>query len=129
IQNDSWTEGTGTPNAQTTDGVTWNTLASFLSASDQSLGSFSYDGVSSGTVTRTLGNSSGFTNDILGGSLASLYFFTTDSAMSGLFNSRSFNTASARPVLTVTAVPEPSTWLLGVLGLLGVAIFRRRLVS
>src|SRR5689334_3356857 len=44
MQNDGWVEGTGTPNLPTSDGITFSTLSSFLSPSDQSVGSFSFAG-------------------------------------------------------------------------------------
>ena len=43
MQNDSWTEGNGTPaSASTTGGVTFSTLPIFVSGADESLGIFSF---------------------------------------------------------------------------------------
>jgi len=117
MQNDSWTEGTGTPMAPTTTGITFSTLNNFLSAGDEALGTFSFNGATSGNVTYTLGLTPSFSAEILSGSTVSLRMFAADSTVSGLFDSRSFNTASARPSLTITAVPEPSPLTLSLLGL------------
>src|SRR5215467_14010309 len=44
MQNNSWTEGTGTPQAPTTTGITFSTVSNFVSASDELLGTFSFGG-------------------------------------------------------------------------------------
>lgn len=114
MQNDSWTEGTGTPASPTTTGITYSALPSFTSAADESLGTFSYDGSTSGSATYTLAFTPGFAADVEAGDLVSLRLFAADSGVSYLFDSRNFGTASLRPVLSVVAVPEPGTlWLLG----------------
>ncbi len=122
MQNDSWVEGTGTPAAPTTTGITFATLPSFLSVNDAALGTFSYNGATSGSTIYTLGLQSGLTSDIVAGNLMSLRLFAADSAVSYLFNSRNFGTASARPELTITATPEPASLALL---LSGVFIFGR----
>jgi hypothetical protein len=107
MQNDSWTEGTGTPTAPATTGITFSSLPSFTSASDESLGTFSFAGGTSGTAAYTLSLTPDFLADASAGSLVSLHLSAADSAVSYLFNSRSFGISSARPILTVVAVPEP----------------------
>jgi hypothetical protein len=52
MQNDSWVEGSGTPMAPTTTGITFSSLPSFLSAGDESLGTFSFPGGTNGVATR-----------------------------------------------------------------------------
>jgi len=44
--------------------------------------------------------------------------------MAGAVNSRSFGTASRRPLLTLNAVavPEPATWILITLGVMGLLL-------
>jgi hypothetical protein len=112
MQNDSWAEGTGTPGAPSSTGLTFNTLSSFLSGADEFLGTFAFAGGTSGTATYNMGLTSGFTGDLGAGSLVGMRLFAADSTVSYLFNSRNFGTAASRPLLTVTAVPEPSGLLL-----------------
>jgi hypothetical protein len=110
MQNDSWQEGTGTPNLPTTDGVTYATLSGFRGGSDQSLGTFSFPGGTSGNNTYNLGLASSFVADATAGNVVSLLALPADSAIVYTTNSENFATSSSRPVLTVTAisVPEPS---------------------
>src|SRR5207247_1743592 len=50
MQNDNWTEGSGTPSAPGSSGITYATLQStFINpGADETLGTFSYNGSSSG---------------------------------------------------------------------------------
>ena len=109
MQNDGCTEGVGTPQAPTTTGITFGSLGGFLSGTDETLGTFSFNGATNGTASYTLNLTPGLSADILAGTAASLRMFAADSSVSYLMDSRNFPTASARPVLTVTAVPEPGT--------------------
>lgn len=130
MQNDTWAEGAGAPTTPDTNGVTWNSLPSFLSPADQNLGTFSFDGAISGTANYTLSLSSGLVSDVALGGLASFQLRAApgDSTISGAFNSRSFGTATRRPLLTLSAVaiPEPATWLLAGCGVLAVGFLRSR---
>lgn len=117
MENDSWTEGTGTPGVPTTTGITWNTLPNFLGPNDENLGTFSFNGATSGSTTYTLTLTSGFTADLLAGNVISFRILAADSDVSYLFNSRNFNTAANRPLLNITAVPEPSSCTLALAGL------------
>jgi hypothetical protein len=117
MQNDGWTEGTGTPQAPTTTGITFSTLSAFLSPADETLGTFSFNGGTSGNSIYTLGLTPSFSSDVLAGNNVSIRMFAADTAVSALFDSRSFGTASSRPLLTITAVPEPTSLALGVMGL------------
>ena len=94
MQNDSWIEGTGTPGVPTTTGITWNSLPSFLGPNDEDVGTFSFNGATSGSTTYTLTLTSGFTADMLAGGVISLRTLAADSDVSYLFNSRNFNTAA-----------------------------------
>jgi hypothetical protein len=125
MQNDAWVEGSGTPTAPSPTGINFTTLQStFISGADQSLGTFSFAGGTSGTATYNLNLSAGLSADALAGALASMRMFAADSAVSYLSDSRSFGTAGSRPLLTITAVPEPTCFALGLAGL-GVFAVRR----
>lgn len=108
MQNDSWVEGTGTPASPTTTGITFSSLPSFVSAGDESLGTFSFVGGTSGNATYTLNLTPGFDADATAGNLVGLRLSAADTAVSYLFDSRSFGTTSARPLLSIVAVPEPA---------------------
>jgi hypothetical protein len=108
MQNNSWIEGTGTPAAPTTTGITYSSLPSYTGAGDESLGTFSFNGATSGSTAYTLSLTPGFSAEVEAGGLVSLRMFAADTAVSYLFDSRNFGTASARPLLTVIAVPEPA---------------------
>jgi len=110
MQNDSWTEGSGTPAAQTTTGITYTSLTgTIIGGGDEALGTFSFAGGTSGTAPYTLSLTSGFDADATAGNLVSFRLFAADSAVSYLFDSRSFGTTAFRPLLTVVAVPEPGS--------------------
>jgi hypothetical protein len=129
MQNDSWTEGSGTPTVPTTTGITFSSLPSFTGAGDESLGTFSFAGGTSGSATYTLGLTPGFLADATAGDLVSLHLLAEDNAVSYLFNSRSFGTVSARPLLTIVAVPEPAMLPLLAVGaalLFGAKVYRRK---
>jgi len=127
MANDGWTEGTGTPNAPGSVGLTYNTLQStFISGSDQALGTFSYNGASTGSATYTLNMPSELVNDISAGDQVSLRLFAADNSVSYLFNSREFGTVANRPVLSINAVPEPGG--IALLGFAGLFLLIRRIV-
>jgi hypothetical protein len=118
MQNDSWTEGTGTPSTPGASGITFASLQStFIGAGDEGLGTFSFNGATAGAFTYALGLTPGFAADLLAGDNLSLRLFAADSSVSGVFNSRSFGTAANRPLLTIVAVPEPGTLALAGLGI------------
>jgi hypothetical protein len=133
LQNDSWTEGGGTPNSPGAAGVTWNSLASFVSASDQALGSLSFSGATSGSVAFPLAITSGLATDATAGSMLSLRLYAPagETSVSGLFNSRSFNTTASRPVLMLeaVAVPEPGTASLAMIGMVALICRGRRMLQ
>lgn len=128
MQDDSWTEGTGMPNSPGGTGITFNTLPGYLGSSDETVGTYSFSGATSGSNTYTLSLGSGFLADAEAGDDVSFELLAADNNVSYLFNSRSFGTASSRPLLTVTgvaAVPEPTGVLLAGAGLAGLAGSRR----
>ena len=127
MQNGNWVEGTGTPQSPTTAGITFSTLGDFVGAADENLGTFSFGGGTSGTGTYTLSLTPSLAADVLAGNSVSFHMFAADTGISYLFDSRSFGTASARPLLTITAIPEPDLAALGT-SFLALA-FSRRLSS
>jgi hypothetical protein len=131
IGNNSWLEGTGTPASPTTNGITYAQEPSILNPSvDESLGTFNYNGATSGQAKLNFGLPSGFTSEISTGGLVSFYMTaTTNSTVGFTFNSRNFTTAADWPMLDITAVavPEPTTAaLLGLSCMSLAAIGRRR---
>jgi len=107
MENDSWVEGFGTPNISSSQGITFATLPTFLSANDQALGVYAFDGSTSGVHSYVLGVENGFAGDVASGGLVSLRLAAGDATVSYLFNSRNFGNSTTWPALTLTAVPEP----------------------
>jgi hypothetical protein len=114
--NNSWTEGSGTPLAPTTTGITFSTLPSFESAMDEAVGSFSYNG-GLGATTYSLTLTPTLLADIQSGNTVSLRMFAEDGSVSYLFFGDRFGTASSRPLLTIDAIPEPGVAALSLVGL------------
>ena len=119
MQNNSWTGGNGTPTSPSGAGINYNTLQSTYinNSADQALGAFSFAGNTTGMNTYTLNLSSGMIADLMSGSDLSLRMYADDSVVSYLFNSENFGTVADRPLLTITAVPEPATLTTFALGL------------
>ncbi|HVM59494.1 MAG TPA: PEP-CTERM sorting domain-containing protein [Verrucomicrobiae bacterium] len=113
IGNNAWLEGTGTPSSPGNTGITYSQESSILNAGvDESLGTFNYNGATSGQMKLALGLPGGFTSEVSTGSLVSLYMTATPGSTVGFtFNSRNFTSSSAWPMLDITAVaiPEPAT--------------------
>jgi len=55
----------------------------------------------------------------------SLLVSPADTTIGYLFNSRSY-TASNRPLITVTAIPEPGAYVMALAGFAGLVLLRRR---
>ncbi|PYK09289.1 MAG: hypothetical protein DME65_12345, partial [Verrucomicrobia bacterium] len=108
-------------------GVTFNTLQALLSPQDEALGTFGFAGGTSGTATYNLSLAPGLVTDVLSGNNLSLRLNAADSVVSYLFASRSnVRSTSGRPLLTIVAVPEPSSLGLLVIGF--AAVFGRKFV-
>jgi hypothetical protein len=124
IPDDSWTEGTGTPSAPGSTGITFSAQPSLVGAAG--LGTFSYGGATSGQTTYTLSLASGFAADVSAGNLVSLHLLAADSSVSYVFNSVNNTTAANRPLLSITALtPEPATFALLAVGTLLLASGKR----
>lgn len=122
MQNDTWQEGNGTPAAPGTTGITFSSLlGTFVSGIDEGLGTFTFNGATSGAFIYDLALTPGFTADLAAGNNVSLRLFAGDSVVSGVFNSRNSGTPANRPLLSVVAVPEPSILALAGLSLILIA--------
>jgi hypothetical protein len=126
LASDSWDEGTGSPNAPTADGATYARLSAITGPPDTSLGTLAFAGSTSGQASYDLSLPAAFTSDLSSGGLVSLQLSAADISISYVFNSRNFPSASARPVLSVTAVPEPAAASFLALAALSLATRRRR---
>jgi len=112
MRDDSWAEGFGSPNIPSTGGITSAALPSFLSDDDRSLGSYSFDGATSGRRSYDLLVESSLRADLLAGELVSLRLSPADASVSYLFNSRNYINPADHPALTITAIPEPGAGIL-----------------
>ena len=127
LANDSLVEGTGTPMAPTTDGITYNGESSLLTpGSDLSLGTF----MNAGTATKQAfalptGNSP-FLSDVIGGNEVEFFLTAASSSVGFTFNSKDFVTPSGRPILEVTAVAVPEPAVTSLIGLGAVAFLSSR---
>jgi hypothetical protein len=107
IANDTWTEGTGMPNGPTTNGISYSLEPTLLnSGTDLHLGTYTNAGAD-GTLSLALALPGGFVNDIAAGGEVGLFMTALDPGTGFTFNSRSFMTNSMRPVLLVSALPQP----------------------
>ena len=111
---DTWIEGTGSPTTPGATGITWNTLPASIGGSDETIGSFPFTNATSGTTVYPLTLTTGFTSDLSAGGLVSLRMAPGDANVAVLFASTNNpnNGGANRPVLTITAVPEPGTLML-----------------
>jgi hypothetical protein len=130
MRNNSWVEGTGNASSPSAAGISFNTLQSnFINPSlDPALGTFNFDGGTSGLNQYSLDLGSGLNSELLAGGTVSLRLFAADSAISYLFSSRAASSLSTQPQLLITAIPEPSALALfaaGLVVLLWMGVFRK----
>src|SRR5258706_957678 len=127
VQNDSWLEGTGTPAGPGNTGITFTSLQnSFISGSDQSVGTFSYGGATGGNVSYSLTLASSLVSDVQNGGLISLRLSAANTTVSYLFDSRNFLTTSLQPLLTLTVTPIPEPASLSLLALWSALLILKR---
>jgi len=117
IANDAWKEGTGNPNAPTTDGVVYTNEPSLLNSNvDQSLGNFT-NGGTDGLVRATLGLPANFLTDMISGGTNSFFITTvTNSPVGFTFHSHNFVDPAQWPFLEIAAVQMPQIISISVTG-------------
>jgi hypothetical protein len=127
MQNNSWLEGTGNASNPATNGITFNSLENVYinDTADQALGTFNFNGGTSGVSPYSLDLSPGLTADLFSANQVSLRLFAADNNVSYLFSSRAAALPSSQPELIITAIPEPTGFALLILGL-GLFQFRLR---
>lgn len=102
---DNWVEGTGRPNAPTTDGVTYSSLPTLLAGTHEILCTNTYTPPGNNVhLTWPLALKTNLVNDIANGGPVSFHFYATDSQISYLFNSHNFGNGN-QPLIHVTAIP------------------------
>jgi len=119
MQNSAWVEGTGNASNPANNGLTYNSFQNtFLNpTADQSLGTFSFPGGTSGVNDYPLSLAPNLTAALAAGQNVSLRLFAADNSVSYLFSSRAATPASSQPQLIITAIPEASSLGLFALGL------------
>jgi hypothetical protein len=115
LQNNSWLEGNGAPSAPDMDPGDLNFTNHtnyFTAAADETLGTYSFNGATSGMQDFTLGLPPSFTADVTSGGVATLYVAAADLNINYLFHSGNFKNGPSAdwPTLFITAVPEPGTF-------------------
>jgi hypothetical protein len=105
LSNDSWVEGTGTPNLPTTDGVTYDslTVTDLLSGALAILCTNAYTPTGDNVpVTYTLPLNTNLLSDVSGGGDVSLLFYAADNQIGYLFNSHEYGRGN-EPLINVIA--------------------------
>ncbi len=106
LSEDTWTEGTGTPNAPTQgvgDEMTWQFLQTLLATATESpLGTFQNEG-ETGLHQYALSFEPNFMTDIASGAMVSLHVVPQSADLGYTFHSRNFGVPEERPQLLVTA--------------------------
>jgi len=115
IASDAWAEGTGRPNAPTTDGVSYSLEPSLLDPLvDETLGIYTNSGAD-GPLSLALALTDGFVEDILAGGDVSVFFTAASDSVGFTFNSHDIPPPRVPPVLRLTAdaaraaIPEPAS--------------------
>jgi hypothetical protein len=107
IANDTWTEGTGTPNAPTTNGITYAQEPAFLNSNtDLNLGVFNFTGNSNSSCALALPTA--FVTNMQGGGEVGLFLTAIDPGLGFVFYSRQYaGLAFTHPSLVVSAIAQP----------------------
>lgn len=132
LASDAWAEGTGTPNAPTTDGVSFSSEALLLQpALDTTLGIFTNLGAD-GSLALDLSLPAAFVDDILAAGPVSLFLTAASDTVGFTFNSSDIAAPRLPPVLRLTAdaaqaaIPEPASAAILGAGLAMAGALRRR---
>jgi hypothetical protein len=113
LANNDWTEGTGTPNLPTTDGVTYNSLPGLLAGAHEILGTNTYLPPGNNVpLTYVLPLTANLVAEVASDSNVSLLFYAADAQIGYLFNSYSYGRGN-EPLIHVTANPLPPKILSG----------------
>ena len=106
LSDDDWDEGTGNPNLPTTDGVTYNSLATLLLSAHEILQTNTYSppGINV-PVTWPLPLNPKLVADVAGGGDVSFLLYAADDQIGYVFNSRSYGRGN-EPLIHVTASPS-----------------------
>jgi hypothetical protein len=125
LADDSWLEGSGNPSSPGATGVNFDSLGTLLAGGSETLGAYTYVPPGNNVpVVWTLDLTNAFLVDAETGGNLSFRFYASDNQVGYLFNARSF--AANRPLITVMAVPEPSSVALLVGGLIAMGRVRKR---
>jgi hypothetical protein len=106
IGSDNWIEGTGKPNAPTSDGVAWQDVLGILNSNMNSLGVLTNTGADA-QVSFSLNLADRFIADLRSGEEVSLYLTAVGPDIGFTFNSRNFGNTNAQPVLELAAMANP----------------------
>lgn len=106
LSNNDWTEGTGTPNLPTTDGVSYDSLPELLSGPHEILCTNTYTPPGNNVpVTYDLPLAANLVANASNGGNVSFLFYAADDQIYYLFNSHSYGRGN-EPLILVTAMPN-----------------------
>jgi len=107
LASNEWVEGTGIPIEPSTDGVTWNEVASLLDpAKDVSLGQFTNTGMDGG-LTLNLALKDAFVSDVRSGTTVTFYLTAASPQIGFTAGSRTFFISTNLPELEIEADLNP----------------------
>jgi hypothetical protein len=105
MADDSWIEGSGTPNLPTTDGVTFASLPNYLMTAHEILCTNTYSPPGDDVhVVWPLPLNHSLVANVMSGGDVSFYFCAADDQVSYLFNSNKYGRGN-EPLINVTAIP------------------------
>jgi hypothetical protein len=115
LGSDGWIEGTGSPNAPSTTGITYATASGLPGAGDELQASPAVTTATSGTANWPLAITGGLRADIAAGGPITFLIRADAGAVSAVFNSVQNPNGHPRLLIDASPVPEPSLlWLASV---------------